>query len=212
MSLLSRSYKFYNFWVNLFSVDKENVQKLREAILKNDVAEVEELLKYGADIEYNEDGKTSLMLAVEEFRPIEITEMLLECGAQLDHKVYNDLTPLHIAVSKNSIPLTSTLLQWGADANLVDAEGNSPLHVAAENGNQPISGLLLRYGADPTILNHQEYSPVDIAKLHGHGTLGKFLEYCQDYGYKRSLEYMNFDDSEGMECCIPQLDEFYVTA
>ena len=56
--------------------------------------------------------------------------MLIDNGAEVNAKGNYDLTPLHMAASRNSAEVAKLLIDKGAEVNAQDAGGNSPLDLA----------------------------------------------------------------------------------
>ena len=101
-----------------------------------------DLLDQGADPnEYNELGKTCLMV-------------LLEKSAQL-----------HFSESA-AIRLIRILLDRGANLALLDRDGNSALHCAVSLGFPDVVQMLLQAGADPKAKNLAGKSATDVAVKH----------------------------------------------
>jgi ankyrin repeat protein len=76
------------------------------------------------------DGSTPLMWAAER-GSVELVQMLLAGGAEVNHTDQNGWNALFFATRAQSAEIVELLLNAGADATLVDAEGRSVLEVAA---------------------------------------------------------------------------------
>lgn len=48
----------------------------------------------------------------------EMTSLLLEHGAEVDHQSNNGLAALHLAAQEDRVPVASLLLKNGADVNI----------------------------------------------------------------------------------------------
>jgi len=91
-----------------------------------------------------------------EFGNLEILELLLESGADVDAILDEELrlyyacetfgTALHGAVEHQQPETVRFLLNHGADAALLDSEGKSPLARACELGNAEIIAQLREHG------------------------------------------------------------------
>lgn len=109
----------------------------------------------------NDDGVTALQFAVTS-NQLEITQMLLSCGASVDavvnneksHREFNGFTALHIAVLRGFTNIASALLLAGANAGATinnpgfEYNGYSPLHIATRNGSHEIILELVHAGAN----------------------------------------------------------------
>ncbi|XP_059827559.1 protein phosphatase 1 regulatory subunit 16A [Hypanus sabinus] len=100
--------------------------RLLEAASRNDVEEVQQLLRDGIcpDL-YNEDGLTALhQCCIDDYR--EIVKLLLEAGATVNACDSEVWTPLHAAATCGHLHLVQQLIQHGADLLAVNADGNMP--------------------------------------------------------------------------------------
>jgi ankyrin repeat protein len=91
----------------------------------------------------------------------EMATLLLDRGADVDARNWDDVTPLHQAVRARNLAVTEVLLARGADPNARDKiRGSTPLRraVSATGASgtagtaalmAPLTRLLLQHGADP---------------------------------------------------------------
>ena len=94
--------------------------ELEYAIYHSPLAFVRTLLELGADPNYEDhDGFPSLIAAISTERPdkVELVELLLSRGADIQQRGVNDYTPLHYAAARNDAKLIELLLARGADPN-----------------------------------------------------------------------------------------------
>ena len=114
---------------------------LEYAIYHSPVPFIETLLDMGADPDYpDHDGYPSLIAALSSDRPdrIEILDLLLERGADIQQRGVNGYTPLHWAAGEDDPQLIDWLLTRGADPEArtnVDAYA-TPLEEAAILGHE----------------------------------------------------------------------------
>ena len=132
--------------------------ELFEAIDKQDVTRVSELLKQGADPNvFNTEwpGYTPLQMAVSELEhgaSFKMAELLLEYGADINAwDKSNDLTPLLIAIFSQNDKAIGALLAGGADPNVRSGDGDSPLRWLVHEKKYELVELLLHMGARETI-------------------------------------------------------------
>lgn len=111
-------------------MEKTNLQ-LIQAISDNDLISLEELLKKGADVDFNHRYIENSVFGKEE-------------------KIR---TPLRCAVDQGNIDICRALINNGADPNLADEFHITPLHFAVSDGYSDICKLLLKNGADPNLLS-----------------------------------------------------------
>lgn len=99
---------------------------------------VEILLNHGADIEAQSERTkdTPLSLACSGGR-YEVVELLLNRGANKEHRNVSDYTPLSLAASGGYVNIIKLLLSHGAEINSRTGSklGISPLMLAAMNGH-----------------------------------------------------------------------------
>jgi ankyrin repeat protein len=88
------------------------------------------------------DNATLLHDAVQHNHP-ELTQLLLEDGADPNAVTKDGLTPLHMAAMNGDIQIAQMLLSHGAKINARDAKGWTPLD-RAEKWDHPNLALILR--------------------------------------------------------------------
>uniref|UniRef100_A0A8D9AV51 Ankyrin repeat protein RF_0381 n=1 Tax=Cacopsylla melanoneura TaxID=428564 RepID=A0A8D9AV51_9HEMI len=57
-------------------------------------------------------------------------EFLLNTGHNVNERMFNGRTALHMAIQRNYTPMTALLIHKGANVNAVDDKGLTPLHIA----------------------------------------------------------------------------------
>ncbi|KAA8893845.1 ankyrin repeat-containing domain protein [Sphaerosporella brunnea] len=122
-------------------------------------------------------GITRLHLAASRWylsEEVEVMELLLARGADVDARDGTNRTPLHAASEVHTIepdrpdkPL-KLLIQSGADVNARTIQGMTPLHYAVQYGQDPrIVALLMEHGADSTIVGVGYYSHSPLGCVFG---------------------------------------------
>lgn len=101
---------------------------------------------------------------------LEIIQMLLEDGVDVNSKDILDVTPLHVAVEYSHVDAVGLLLHAGADVHAKNILGKTPLHLAIEYSNRgdkffcgnniAISHMLI---AHPGIDVEQKVDPISIS-------------------------------------------------
>ena len=106
--------------------------ELRAAASQGNLAEVERLLKAGADLNAKDkSGTTPLHLAAAKNSTPAVLEVLLKAGADVNAKGKDGETPLHSAAGFNPTPaVLEVLLKAGADPRAIDSDGKTPHAVA----------------------------------------------------------------------------------
>uniref|UniRef100_A0A5K3ETX1 ANK_REP_REGION domain-containing protein n=2 Tax=Mesocestoides corti TaxID=53468 RepID=A0A5K3ETX1_MESCO len=131
--------------------DKKSHTPLHTAVYANQRQIVSLLLDYGADIEAQVERTkdTALSIACSHGR-LEITEDLLNRGANKEHRNFSDYTPLSLAASGGFVDVIQLLLRHGAEINSRTGSklGISPLMLASMNGYTDAVRVLLEHGSD----------------------------------------------------------------
>ncbi|MEN9705815.1 MAG: hypothetical protein RLZZ393_1694, partial [Pseudomonadota bacterium] len=119
-----------------------------DAASRGDKAEIERLLKSGADVNAQQlDGATALQWAA--YRgDAALAERLLKAGAKPGLANHNGATPLWLAASRGEASVVRALLKGGADANEKLPLGRRPLMLAARAGSVDAVRALLERGAE----------------------------------------------------------------
>lgn len=132
--------------------------ELLNAVLANDVAKATALLKGGADCNTsNEEGATLLMLAAGAGH-IEMVEMLIAAGAEVDATDARGWTALmkglfNYELNRGFPDVVSALIEAGADIEHQVSYGTRPLMIAAGYGEAGVVEVLLLAGVDVGAVN-----------------------------------------------------------
>jgi len=131
--------------------DKKGFTPLIHAATAGHTAVVEILIDHGVDIEAQSERTkdTALSLACSGGR-YEVVELLLQRGANREHRNVSDYTPLALAASGGYVNIIRLLLSHGAEINSRTGSklGISPLMLAAMNGHAQAVSLLVDMGSD----------------------------------------------------------------
>ena len=92
-------------------------------------------------------GNTALHWAAKKGN-MNIVEILLDRGIEINSKTNDGETALHIAASSGNMNIVEILLDRGIDINSKDNDGWTALHWAASNGDMNIVEILLDRGID----------------------------------------------------------------
>jgi uncharacterized protein len=135
--------------------DPQLNDRLCDATWDGDVEQVKVLLRLGADPNYHEDsGYSPLLLAIEQGH-VELAEILLANGADVNLRgAQGTWTPLIQAVETASVVATELnrrpdnrviemLLAHGADVHARSSHGGTALDSAREYGNHEAEAMLL---------------------------------------------------------------------
>ena len=89
--------------------------------------------------------------------------LLNEVNTDLECKVKDGRTALHMAVENGHELVVQHLLSQGADANAESADGRTPLQLAMESGNEIFAQLLILRGADVNANFASGETPLSVA-------------------------------------------------
>lgn len=130
--------------------------------------------------------------------PDQLTNWLVDNGADLHYKnIYGD-TPLHRRASSRQVNL-SILIQLGANIDVKNKAGNTPLHSATMYQNVPNSEVLLSSGSDMNAKNEYDLTPLEYS-----------LQRCGNIDIPRMVELTELFVRYGVEV-TPKMQEL-VTA
>ena len=98
------------------------------------------------------------------YRHEEITQLLLEAGAQVDLKTSTGLTAMHLAVDQDNVDMCQILLEKCADPSVRDENKRTALHRAIKNGANDVAELLVECSAEE---DYRDY--IDLSSLSKDG-------------------------------------------
>ncbi|GFX74022.1 ankyrin-1 [Trichonephila clavipes] len=119
-------------------------------------------------------GFTSLHLAAEN-GCLELVNLLLKRGADVNAKTDQLNTALHLSSFNGYTDILKTLIMNGADINVHNVNGGTALHNAAENGHEDIVEILLEHGAKVNAVEGCNFSPLNFAAYYGYFNIVKTL-------------------------------------
>ncbi|RDW84135.1 uncharacterized protein DSM5745_04461 [Aspergillus mulundensis] len=145
---------------------------LLNAATKGDIAMIQLLAEFGwrnwGAMVYGKEIITPLHAAAREGR-IELTELLLSYGSDINATDHNSRTPLYCASAIKEHHVTELLLKAGADPNIGGKEVTThhematPLHTNASHGRITMSLLLLAGGATVNAADQLGCTPLQYA-------------------------------------------------
>jgi len=119
-------------------------------------------------------GNSLLHCAVNE-RKVDVMELLIKKGVNIDAKNDYGNTPLHLAAITGDIATVECLIQNGADINARNNYGNTALHKAIDNLNLGVALHLIAKDADVNVQNNGGHTPLHYAAEHGQVVAAKAL-------------------------------------
>lgn len=143
-----------------------DIEKIKEIIQKAD----KEMLEYkDAGI-----GHTSLTLAALRER-IDVVEMLIEAGSDVNAKIYNGETPLYMALEAKRFNLFSLLLKNGANPNVILDKMPILIHAIIFDLPEKYALELIKYGADINAKKINKETALMLAIERGHTKVAEKL-------------------------------------
>lgn len=93
-------------------------------------------------VKSNLNGATALHLAVH-YQHLEIVELLIDAGANVNARTKTNWTPLHFAAHNGDREIAETLLLNGAKTNILSDTKKTSLLIAIEKKNEDVASILL---------------------------------------------------------------------
>lgn len=107
---------------------------------------------------------------------IELMQIFIKRGAQVNITNNSKQTPLHWAAWNNQAQAVQLLLSHGADITIADSAKNTPLLLAAQNNSIEAAKILLEKGADRYVANKEGKTPAIAAEDKGFTELYQLLK------------------------------------
>ena len=149
--------------------------KLFTAVRKNELAETQQLLADGANVNATETDKTTalnthstplIVAAGKEYE--EMVLMLLSHGADVNMTSKYGSTALSESAVKGNLAIVKKLLEAGAFVDSANKWGKTPLMWAADYGHVETVEILLKAGANPKLEDEDGLTALDFAQQGNH--------------------------------------------
>ncbi|OAM05710.1 MAG: hypothetical protein TV41_06320 [Wolbachia endosymbiont of Dactylopius coccus] len=185
-----------------FNVVKKQEEKLFNAVQKNDLNSVKDLINKGANINAR-NGNTLLHMAVSinTGNPLSLIKLLIEKGADISSKNNSVQTLLDVAnqygksevanflrdkqseydhllldaARSGNLDKITDLLNSGANIEAKEKDGKTPLYLAAREGHLYAVKSLLNKGANIEAIENDKWTPLHTAAYHGKLDVVKLL-------------------------------------
>ncbi|AID46738.1 ankyrin repeat protein [Pigeonpox virus] len=187
---------------NANSFDRFGETPLHAATRSGSIETVNTLISYGCIVDIKDNiGSTPLMHAC---RYKDISQLLVEKGADPNISNIHGYTPLHNAAAYGSVDVVNLLLSYGASIDVKDKIiGSTPLDHGAHHSE--IVKVLLERGANPNIINLYGYTPLKNAILKSRVSAEYIIPYIvlKDFslsdvrnmpGFKVNMELIKNDN------------------
>ena len=162
---------------NPISIYSDIENKLINAIKSGNFDLVKELFQTPFKIDINSqrnNGWTYLHYSVAQGE-YDITNFLLENGANPDIKNHIGIYPISFAIRYQNIQIVKLLIEYHANVNLLDINGFSPVFLAIQVNNFELFNILLENGADIK-MKCNGFSLMDYAKKLNRGKIVKSIK------------------------------------
>jgi ankyrin repeat protein len=106
---------------------------------------------------------------------LELAEVALQCGAELDRAVDEGKPLLNQMIRWGQVKQALWMLGQGASPNLADENGWTAVHQAASRGNERLMQAVLEAGGDPSRGDKDGDTPLDVARARLRPKLVKLL-------------------------------------
>ncbi|XP_049943832.1 serine/threonine-protein phosphatase 6 regulatory ankyrin repeat subunit A-like isoform X2 [Schistocerca serialis cubense] len=144
---------------------RELDQRLLEAVKKNNLKEMQQLLATGADVGARDtSGKTALHLSANS--PSRL-RFLLQTGADVALRDGSGRTALHFAATSGDKEAVACLLQAGARVDVMDTQLQTALHSVIQGSNLEVLQQLLAVSSDVNTADTYGCTPLHLAAERG---------------------------------------------
>jgi ankyrin repeat protein len=165
--------------LDLIGIESFAVSDSKEYLIRVNLLTVKLLIKYGANVN-NKEAPTPALIGAVHKNSIDIADLLLQNGADVNIRDETNQTPIMVAHSKELVEL---LLSHNADVNLQDRNGDSALRIYRafpEPEKLNIIKLLLKAGADINHSNLRGETILDFAIDYNESS--ELIEFIQNNG------------------------------
>ena len=146
-----------NTYVDLNHRNKDGLSLLHLACRRLSAGAARELIKQGCAVNgKGENGESALMIAYKGWdkleikllpKWLEITELLIQAGCDLNARDYQGKTLLEQMIESNCVYGVCVLAEGGCDVGLVNANGLTSVQAAICYGHHELARYLLHYGS-----------------------------------------------------------------
>ena len=165
------------------------------AACENGYKEIAEyLLEKGADINYCNSEKKTLLMVASCLKSSETVELLLSKGADMEKKDRLNRTALIYAILNQSSINVQCLVEHGARINPESKTEESPIHWAAQS-NERILQYLIDNGANVNAINSKGQTPLMLAAMKGKLACASILmnngadKTVRDYNCETAIDF-----------------------
>lgn len=147
--------------------DIEELIENHDKYENNNSQKIKDLIEYEEDVDYMIYDRYSLLITAVTYNKLDLVEMLLEMGANIEIQNPRGETPLYLACNIRNINMIKLLLKYGAEINkIIRFGGDTVLKKAISNENIEnieIIKLLLDNDANPNLGDNKNNTPLQEA-------------------------------------------------
>ena len=156
--------------------DVDNCTALMMASLNCQMDAIAFLIKHGANIGLQDkNGDTALHYAARHQKDTgRVVGCLIESGADVDARSYDNNSPLMLASTKGHVKVVTFLAEYKANIDLQNNNGNTALHFAVTGNSKEVVHELLSFGA-AQLYNNKRLTPLLLASSHHNISMGEYL-------------------------------------
>eukprot|EP00026_Physarum_polycephalum_P007585 Phypoly_transcript_07648.p1 GENE.Phypoly_transcript_07648~~Phypoly_transcript_07648.p1 ORF type:complete len:487 (+),score=88.56 Phypoly_transcript_07648:95-1555(+) len=135
------------------------------------------LLKYEADPEgaTTIGNKTTPLIIAAKHGSVEITQMLIDHGANVNTARMDSVTPIFMAAQENHVEVLKMLIKAGANVDACTDDDATPLFMAAQEGHAESVEILLQNHAKMDAIYSNGNTPLLAASMRGNLDIVKML-------------------------------------
>uniref|UniRef100_A0A3B0JG30 Phosphocholine transferase AnkX n=1 Tax=Wolbachia endosymbiont of Aleurodicus floccissimus TaxID=2152762 RepID=A0A3B0JG30_9RICK len=167
--------------VNANSDLNENniIEKIKEKLEKKDLGTYEEWEDSLFNINYTFDDQSTLLHIAARNDLVNIAELLIKKGGNVNTADQDGWTPLHFATASGSIGVVEILIAHKASVDAVNKVKITPLHAAVRSGYTEIIKVLIANGANVNTADQNGCTPLHCA---AHNANKEIVEFLLDTG------------------------------
>ena len=111
------------------------------------------------------------------FGSLVAVKSFLRQGVDINTRIIQGETPLHLAVRSGNLELIKYMREQGADFNAINSSQETPSHLAMRSGNLNVIRYLCEEGAVPDVADHVGNTPIVMAFERGYQDIVRILQH-----------------------------------
>ncbi|EGG18753.1 ankyrin repeat-containing protein [Cavenderia fasciculata] len=142
-----------------------SIPALHDAIINNDYERVSLLIESGKHaLDEGDFGGLQPLHFCARMGHINMAELLLSKGANINAENNYGSTPLHEAVRRGEVEMVQYLIKKNCDVAAVDIDSNTALHLAVMCEDGELIPMLLEAGAPLYLKNKDDETPIQVTE------------------------------------------------